>query len=193
MPTTVVYYSRGGNNAVLARYLSQRLGCDLVPIVEVKRRSNLTILWDLLFRRYPRIEPIDRVFREYDRVVLVGPVWAGKLAAPLRTFLRVYRQQLHEYAFVTLCGYARPKQRDWLSAELSWRVGRVPQAVCELRVSELVPPAQRHSLRIINSYCVQEPELAHYREALEAFLRAAGLSGASALATGDTPRPGGGR
>lgn len=177
MTTTIVYFSQGGNNAVLARYLSQRLGCALVPITTLKKRTNLSILWDLLFRRFPGIEPIEHLFEPHDRVLLVGPVWGGKLAAPLRTFLRGHRQELRDYAFITLCGYARPKQRAWLFAELSRRVGLAPRAVCELRVSELLPPGQRNALRAVNGYRVQEAELAHYREAMEAFLREADLSG----------------
>ena len=171
MSTWVVYYSHHGNNATLARHLAARLGCGLVPIVELKPRTDLRILWDVLFARFPRIQPIAQAFREYDHVILVGPVWAGKLAAPLRTFLQRYREQLHDYSFITLCGYERPEQRSWLTAELTRRVGRPPHAVCELRVTDLVRPEQRRSLRLINGYHVQETELAHYQGALDGFLR----------------------
>lgn len=171
MSTWVVYYSHHGNNATLARYLAARLGCGLVPIVELKPRTDLQILWDVLFPRFPRIQPIAQAFREYDHVILAGPVWAGKLAAPLRTFLQLYREQLHDYSFITLCGYERPEQRGWLTTELTRRVGRPPHAVCELRVTDLVRPEQRRSLRLINGYHVQETELTHYQGALDDFLR----------------------
>lgn len=171
MSTWVAYYSHHGNNATLARYLAERLGCGLVPILELKPRTHLTILWDVLFQRFPRIQPIEQAFRAYDHVILVGPVWAGKLAAPLRTFLQLYREQLHDYSFITLCGYERPEQHGWLTAELANRVGRAPHAVCELRVSDLVPPEQRHNLRIINGYHVQEAELSQYQRSLDDFLR----------------------
>jgi hypothetical protein len=173
MSTWVVYYSHHGNNAVLARHLAGRLGCGLVPIVELKPRTNLAILWDVLFPRLPRIGPIEQTFRQEDRIILVGPVWAGKLAAPLRTFLQLHREQLHDYSFITLCGYERPEQQGWLTAELARRVGRSPGAVCELRVSELVAPEQRQSLRVINGYHVQDAELAHYQRAIDAFLQRA--------------------
>lgn len=171
MSTWVVYYSHQGNNATLARHLAARLGCGLAPIRELKARTNLAILWDVLFPRFPRIQPIAQALCEGDHVILVGPVWAGKLAAPLRTFLHLYRDQLRDYSFITLCGYERPEQLGWLTAELTRRVGRAPRAVCELRVSDLVRPEQRKNLRIINGYHVQETELAHYRGALDDFLR----------------------
>ena len=56
-------------------------------------------------------------------------------------------------------------------AELARRVGRPPRTVCELRVSDLVPPEQRHSLGVINGYHVQKAELEQYRAAIDAFLR----------------------
>jgi hypothetical protein len=173
MSTWVAYYSHHGNNATLARHLAGRLACGLVPIVELKPRTDLSILWDVLFPRFPRLQPIEQAFREYDHVILAGPVWAGKLAAPLRTFLQLYREQLHDYSFITLCGYERPQQRGWLTAELERRIGRPPRAVCELRVSELVPPEQRKSLRAVNGFRVQEADLGHFQPAIDDFLRAA--------------------
>ncbi|HEU4579480.1 MAG TPA: hypothetical protein VFS67_14565 [Polyangiaceae bacterium] len=181
MSTWVAHYSHHGNNATLARYLAARLGCGLVPIVELRPRTNLTILWDVLVRRLPRIRPIEQPFFDCDRVILVGPVWAGKLAAPLRTFLQLYREQLHNYSFITLCGYERAQQKDWLTAELTNRVGRPPRAVCELRVSDLVPPEQRQSLRIINGYHVQEAELRCFEPAIAAFLQATEADARSGL------------
>jgi len=171
--TSIVYYSHQGNNAVLANYLSQRIECELLPIVELRKRMLATIVLDLLFSRCPRIHTIERAFREYDHVILVGPVWAGRIASPLRTFLRLYRQQLHDYSFITLCGYDNTGQRAALSAELERRVGRPPHAVVELRVSDLVPPQQRRNLHLINSYRVKEAELAQYQSAIDEFLQAA--------------------
>ena len=143
----------------------------MLPILELKPRSHLTILWDVVFPCFPRIQPIEQGLGADDRVILVGPVWAGKLAAPLRTFLRLHREQLHDYSVITLCGYERPEQRGWLTTELTRRVGRPPRMVCELRVSDLVPPEQRHSLGVINGYHVQKAELEQYRAAIDAFLR----------------------
>jgi hypothetical protein len=171
--TSIVYFSHQGNNKVLANYLSHRIDCGIVPIVEVKKRTGLTILLDLLFGRMPRIQTIHRAFREYDHVILVGPVWGGKIAAPLRTFLRLYCEQLHDYSFIALCGYEVPGQRAALSAELARRVGRPPHAVAELRVSDLVAPEKRRNLRIINSYRVTEAELAQYQSTIDEFLRTA--------------------
>ena len=107
----------------------------------------------------------------------------------MRTFLRLYREQLHDYSFITLCGYERPEQRGWLTAELTRRVGRPPRAVGELRVSDLVPPEQRQSLRIINGYHVQEAELGHYQRAIDDFLRSSAVQVAASEQTVPAPSP----
>jgi hypothetical protein len=63
--------------------------------------------------------------------------------------------------------------------ELARRVGRPARAVSELRVSDLLPPEQRQSLRVINGYHVQEAELQHYQRAIDDFLRASGVQPAA--------------
>jgi flavodoxin len=171
--TSIVYYSHHGNNETLANHLSERIGCVVQPIVEVRKRTGFTILLDLLFGRLPRIQPLHAALDESDHVILISPVWGGRVAAPLRSFLRLYGQQLRDYSFITLCGYENQGQAAALSAELARRVGRLPRALAELRVSDLVPLSMRRNLRVINAYRVQDAELARYQAAIDEFLRAA--------------------
>ena len=42
---------------------------------------------DSLFRRRPPIEPMDHREGIFDRVILVCPVWGGRMAGPARTWL----------------------------------------------------------------------------------------------------------
>src|SRR6188768_2137543 len=112
MSTCIVFYSWHGNNEALATFLANRLQCGVVRIVERRRRTGLTILFDVLLRRLPAIQKIDKLFEVYDHVILCGPIWAGRLAAPLRSFLKEHGRQLRDYSFVTLCGYHRLEQRQ---------------------------------------------------------------------------------
>lgn len=185
--TLIVYYSHHGNNETLAKYLSGRIECGAQRIVELRRRTGLTILFDLIFDRSPRIQPIGEALAEYDHVILIGPVWGSRIAAPLRTFLQLYGQQLRDYSFITLCGYENAGQAAALSTELARRLGRPPRALAELRVSDRVAPAQRRNLRVINSYRVDEAELAEYELTIAEFLRAAIPSPAEASATMKQP------
>jgi hypothetical protein len=84
-----------GRNSCVGAVMAPHSGRSRLAVRGFERQPGFgtidaaTILSDLLFGRCPRIQPIQRAFREYDHVILMSPVWGGRIAAPLRTFLRV--------------------------------------------------------------------------------------------------------
>lgn len=46
MRILIIYFSFSGNNRLLAEHLAKRIGCDICPIVEKKRRTMVTIILD---------------------------------------------------------------------------------------------------------------------------------------------------
>lgn len=170
MKPLLVYYSHSGNNRLLAEHLAQRLACDVCPIVETKRRTWLTILLDLMFQRAPRIEPPARTPADYDRTILVAPVWGSQVAAPMKSFIKSEKSALTQYSFITLCGYEQPEQKDKLTAELTKLVGHSPRAVAELRICDLFPAEKRREVRTINSYRVTNDDLSFWAMQIEEFL-----------------------
>jgi len=175
MAISIVYYSHTRNNERLARYLADRLQCGLIRIAERRKRTSLGIVLDLLFRRRPRIEPIGKALEDYDHLVLVAPVWAGRIASPMRAFLQRDGWRLRTYSFITLCGYRHPGQKRRLTAELTRLTGRPPADVCELRVADLLPPEQQNSIRYVTPRRIESAELRAYDESIEDFLSASGL------------------
>ena len=59
MKILVIYFSYSGNNRLLAEYLGKRIGGDICPIVEEKRRTFLTIILDMMFNREPNIKNLE--------------------------------------------------------------------------------------------------------------------------------------
>lgn len=175
MAISIVYFSQTGNNQLLAESLAHRLRCGAFRIVEKHRRTALSTILDLAFGLSPALEPFPKPLEAYGHVILVGPVWASRLASPLRTFLAQHRQQLTDYSFITLCGYEREDQRRRLTDELTQRVGHPPRALCELRVADLLPRRDRASVGVVTPYRVSEEELAQFEEAIGEFLAAAGV------------------
>lgn len=175
MAISIVCYSNTGNNQALADHLAERLQCGVARITERRRRTWLRILLDLALGWSPAIEPLHASLAPYRHVILVGPVWASRLASPLRTFLAEHRQELGEYSFITLCGYARPEQRRRLTEELTRRVGHAPRAVCELPVAELLPRRQRNDVRVVTPYRISEDDIPEYESRIEAFFAEAGV------------------
>lgn len=49
---------------------------------------------------------------DYDRVILCGPIWMGKLIVPLRNFINKNKNVLKSLVFVTCCGSTFEKKDE---------------------------------------------------------------------------------
>src|SRR5690606_34412863 len=104
MKPLVVYYSHGGNNELLAYRLQKEFGCDIFEVEPAGKRTGFSIFLDIIMARTPRIKPCPLDLGAYDMFIFVAPIWSGKMAAPLRSFLVQHRDQIPSYAFISLCG-----------------------------------------------------------------------------------------
>ena len=103
----VTWYSRSGSTETVARALAERLGGDAAPILTSASYGGaggfIRGVWDSLRRRAPAIQT-DSDPAAYRLVVVAGPIWAGKPAAPLRSFLRRYGPRAKSIAAVCVSG-----------------------------------------------------------------------------------------
>ncbi len=95
MAELVVFYSLTGKSRQVAEWLAAGLHAEIEEIVEQHPRDFafagiFRSGFDSLLRRQPPIEPMTRRQSDYDRVILVCPVWGGRLAGPARTWLARY-------------------------------------------------------------------------------------------------------
>ena len=97
--TIVVYYSNNGSNRFLAYKIQEELNCS---IEEIRPRISAQIL--LLINLSFGIKPFRNKIKDFDRVILVGPIWMGKFILPLKDFVNKYSNQINELVFVTCCG-----------------------------------------------------------------------------------------
>ena len=94
MKTAVVYYSMGGNTAMVAGKLAGTLSADLISISPKRAYPDKGIrkfLWggeSAVMAETPALEPYTFSAEEYDLVILGFPVWASNIAPPVRTFIR---------------------------------------------------------------------------------------------------------
>jgi len=108
MKCLVVYYTRTGNTKKLAEIICEKLGGVLQPIISRKRFRGP---WGFLYagfmsrmKKLPEIEPVGKDIRGYDLVVVGTPVWASTMAAPVRTFLSRYKNEIQRVAFFSTMG-----------------------------------------------------------------------------------------
>lgn len=99
MKTIVYYYSRKGSNRFLANRISHDLSCD---IEEIKPRLNAQLLMIMGMNLGNR--KLKARVEDYDKVILCGPVFMGKLIVPLKYFINKYSPKIRNLVFVTCCG-----------------------------------------------------------------------------------------
>lgn len=91
MKTLIAYYSLTGNARVVADALAAEIGAAVAEIHCSRYRpgvwGEILAAWDNRGDYRPKIDaPVPRV-EDFDRVILGGPVWVGRPAAPLRSFI----------------------------------------------------------------------------------------------------------
>jgi flavodoxin len=138
----VVYYSRGGNSKGVATEIARALGnADLEEIRDTVERHGLVGYWrscrDAFRERTTRLASGGRDSREYDLVVVGGPVWAGALSSPVRTWLLAHESEIHNVAFFLTHGGSG---RYRVFAQMTDVSGLHPVATLALRAGELSTP-----------------------------------------------------
>ncbi|MFN2395482.1 MAG: flavodoxin family protein [Bacteroidales bacterium] len=99
MKTVVYYYSHKGSNRFLAHRIANDLMCD---IEEIKPRLNAHLL--MLMGLNLGNRKLRTNVENYDRVLLCGPIWMGKLIIPLKNFMNKHSSKIGKLIFVTCCG-----------------------------------------------------------------------------------------
>jgi len=166
MKTLIAYYSFSGNNATLAAFLKSRLDADLYEITEPGRRNEMTILLDVLLGRKPRIVPPEIATTRYDQVVLIGPVWNARIAAPVASFVAWMKGKFPAYSCVTLCG-GRDGQQEKIERQLTRIAGKPPLFVKQLALRDCLPEERGASSRKGTSFRISEGDLAYFRASID--------------------------
>ena len=93
MKVAVVYFSLEGNTKYIAEFIGRVIGADLIELNLEKEYLTGKALRFLNGRRVimdpkPKLKLYTFNSKKYDLVILGSPVWSGKIALPLTTFLR---------------------------------------------------------------------------------------------------------
>jgi hypothetical protein len=147
MRTLVVYHSRSGNTRKVAERAAQDLGADVAEVRAPRYGPGVFSYFQAAFDswsgRLPEIEVSGRSPDQYDFVLALGPVWAGRAATPLRAYLALNRNKIRRAAYVLTCGGWCPPGAFDEMASLS---GVKPEATFavreqEIKTSAALPPA----------------------------------------------------
>lgn len=170
MRTLIVYYSFTGNNDILANDLKKRLSCDLLKIEETKKRTGFTILLDIVFNRDAKLKPHKVSLLDYDNFIFMAPIWAGRLAAPLKTFLKNNRKEIRRYSFITVCGGVEG-QKEKLTGKLIKLLHRSPEIVTELWVADLFTGGKKGVPVNTTGYRMAQKDLVVFEDKIQEFIK----------------------
>ena len=130
MKTLVVYYSLTGNTEIAAQEIAKKYNADLIKLEDLKQRSKFVLYvygsycaikdkgWD--------IKPININLKDYSKVFVGSPVWAGNSVPAINTFLVNSDFTGKEIIpFVTMGGRSPSKSIFKMSSKISSRAGQI--------------------------------------------------------------------
>ena len=92
MQHLVLYYSRTGRTALVAKSIAERLGCDIEGIEENKDRRGIFgyIIggYEAIAKKSSSIGKLKQQPEKYDSIIIGQPVWGGMLVPAVRTLLK---------------------------------------------------------------------------------------------------------
>lgn len=166
MKLAIVCYSFTHNNLVLAGEILSKSGGTLFTIEEKSKRTRFKIFVDVFLNRLPAIKDYIDLNGHFDHYILVSPIWAGKIASPLRSFLTKERRNISSYSFISICGGGE-KQQHKIENELTELLGKKPLEVKQLALAELRPDDRANLM----NYHVDHDDLQHYDNSIDDFLQ----------------------
>ena len=126
----IVYYSYSGNTEVVSKALAEELKADTLVIRDSKRPSVLKAYVSGAFaarrgKSWP-VMPVNADFSRYDRIFVGAPVWWGRNAPQMNTFVN-NTDFLGKpvVVFVTMMGSNPQEALKALSSRVEARGGRV--------------------------------------------------------------------
>lgn len=143
----IVYFSMTGRTRPIAKELCRATDADLEEIREPRLREGLPGIWRslleaMLRRRTPVLAPVHDPAR-YDIVIVGGPIWAGRMAAPVRTFAERYLKRARQVAFFCTAG---GRQADDAFADLQRLCEHAPCATWLVDAKHLEAESHRAEL-----------------------------------------------
>lgn len=145
--TLVAYYSMSGNTRVIANEIGNAVDADIEEITEPRQRHGIggvmRAMVDAVMRREPPIDSANHDPARYDVLLLGGPVWAGRMASPVRTYARRYGTNASHVAFFCTEG-----GRGAVSAfaDLERLCQHAPEATLVVDAEHIAPDAHRCEL-----------------------------------------------
>ncbi len=138
MKSLVVFYSLTGNTSLVASKIAALLKADTERILCQKPYKGpwgyFKAAYHSLTGRSVPIQASKIAPHDYDLIVVAGPIWAGRIAPPVRSFLHDYRGHSKHMAFCVTYGGSQP---DYSFRQMEEFSGIKPVATLSVTAEEI--------------------------------------------------------
>jgi hypothetical protein len=145
-----------GNNEALAKRVAKAIDATHLIVTE-KERTMGRIVLDMVFGRIPKVLPDASIIDGFDEVTLAGPIWMGKVASPLRSYLLRIKKKNRSFNFISISGGALNKNPD-LKKDLYKYGGKNLSLLKDMYISDLLDKADV-DIKDTGEYRVTENDL----------------------------------
>ena len=171
MDMLVVYYSRKGNNEILAQYISEQYKADIERIAERGRRDGpfgvIKSVMGALAKTHSSILATKKDPMNYRQTIICTPAWAGHMPSPTRTYLHNNKKSFNKVAIISLCMIGK---NEALEAEAKEILGEKFAGILELKLpSTGLEPKDRMN------WVIPREDIAQYSKQITGFLDVLGL------------------
>jgi flavodoxin len=138
----VVFYSRTGNTRKVAEALASHIKADSEEIFDTKDRSGIAGYLhggrDAVKKELTVIKDITKKPGKYDLVIIGTPVWAGRMAPAIRTYICGHKKDFNEVAFFCTLGGSGAQKTF---SEMALVTEKTPEGQMEFYTKEVVQGA----------------------------------------------------
>ena len=125
---------------------------------------------DLLFDRTPTLKDHAVSLGLYSDFIFVAPIWASKIASPLKAFMVKEKQHIKRYSFISLCGGSKG-QLERIKEQLLQILQREPTTIKELWINDLLVSERKNTIKYTSGYRVLPADLENFKEKIDEFVK----------------------
>jgi flavodoxin len=116
LKSLVVYYTRTGNARFVAETIAAEIGADVEEVIDLKKRTGALAYLsggaDARRGKETEIAPTKKSPAEYDLIIVGTPVWAGRPAPAILTYLKKHDFSDKKVAVFFTQGGKKPQAVD---------------------------------------------------------------------------------
>ena len=170
MKIAVVSYTMTGNNGKLAEKIAAEFQAEHIKVKELKKRKMLSIVMDVVFDRTPKVQVDSKIVEWCDLIIFVGPVWLGKVATPFRKYFEYVKENIDEYAFVSINGGGEVINLK-IKEDLVKRTGKNPVLLKEFHIADLLPQKLKPTRQDTMDYRVDDEDIENITNSIKKIMQ----------------------